>query len=53
MMPDMVVVFSFFSETHEFSMTSNAEAVSLPPIDGLNPRPVQLPMAIPKDLADR
>ncbi len=41
------------SDTHEFNVNSHATAVSLPPIDNLNPRPVQLPMAIPRDLADR
>ena len=39
--------------TPQFSMNSKVDSVSLPPVDGLSPRPKQLPMAVPRDLADR
>ena len=41
------------SDTLQFTMKSQALSVYLPPVDSLNPRPKQLPMAIPKDLASR
>ena len=47
------VVFMIKGANARFSMDSDSNAVFLPPVDSLNPRPVQLPMAIPRDLADR
>lgn len=41
------------SDTQPFSIDSKAQSVYLPPIDSLSPRPKQLPMAIPNDLANR
>ena len=51
--PPPHIFFSFFFlDIHQFSMTSDELAISLQPIDNLRPRPLQLPMAIPSDLAD-
>ena len=42
-----------FLDTKQFSITSSALTVALPPVDSLTLRPAQLPMAIPSDLSDR
>lgn len=36
-----------------FKVDSTADAVFLSAVDSLSPRPAQLPMAIPRDLADK
>ena len=40
-------------ESDVFKIKSKALSVSVPPVDGLSPRPRQLPLAIPNDIADR